>query len=200
MMESQVPHLRADANENREQILISARTIFSERGLDVGMREIARQANVGPATLYRRFPTKQALIDEAFSIELRECRQIVCDGCENVNPWLGFVSAVERLIALNVQNRGFVDAYTSTTSASELIAAHRRELLRMLAGLARRAQKMGSLRPDFRMFDLTLVLRAARGLAHGDRATRESAGERFAELAIDAFLVRGDSTSRRREV
>ena len=195
-----MPQLRADAQENREQLLISARAIFSDRGLDVGMREIARQAKVGPATLYRRFPTKQALIDEAFSIELRECRQIVSDGCENANPWLGFVSTIERLIALNVQNSGFVDAYTSTNSTTELIAAHRRDLLRMLAGLARRAQEEGSLRPDFRMFDLTLMLRAARGLASGDRATRKSAGARYAELAIDAFSVRGYSTLRTREV
>lgn len=189
MMESQVPQLRADAQENREQILVSARAIFSERGLEVGMREIARHANVGPATLYRRFPTKQALIDEAFSIELRECRQIVSDGCENANPWLGFVSAIEGLIALNVQNRGFVDAYTSTAPATELIASHRRDLLRMLAGLARRAQEMGALRPDFRMFDLTLMLRAARGLTSGDRTMRASAGTRFAQLAIDAFVA-----------
>jgi AcrR family transcriptional regulator len=194
MMESQVPHLRADALENREHILVSARALFSQQGLDIGMREIARKAKVGPATLYRRFPTKQALIDEAFSIELRECREIVSDGCENRDAWLGFVSTVERLIALNVQNKGFVDAYTSTTSATELIAAHRRDLLRMLAGLARRAQEMGSLRPDFRMFDLTLMLRAAHGLTSGDRTTRASAGTRFAELVIDAFMAHGDST------
>ena len=196
MMESLLPHLRADAQENREHILMSARRIFSEAGLDVGMREIARQAKVGPATLYRRFPTKQALMDEAFSIELRECRQIVSDGCENANPWLGFVSTLERLIALNVQNKGFVDAYTATTSATQPIAAHRRDLLRMLAGLVRRAQEMGSLRPDFRISDVTLILRAAHGLTSGDRTARESAGRRFAELAIDACAARGGNTSR----
>ena len=62
--------LRADAQENRDRILAAARALFAERGLDVGMREIARRAGVGPATLYRRFPTKQALIDEAFAVEL----------------------------------------------------------------------------------------------------------------------------------
>lgn len=186
-----MPHLRADAQENREQILVSARALFSERGLDIGMREIARHAGVGPATLYRRFPTRQALIDEAFSIELRRCREIVIAGCRNPDPWAGFVGTVERLVALNVQNKGFVDAYTSTTSATELITAHRRELLRMLAGLARRARQSGYLRADFRVFDLTLILRAARGLASGDQATRADGGARFAELAIDAFSVRG---------
>ena len=64
-MAQEVTHnLRADAQENRDRILDAARALFSERGLDVSMREVARCAEVGPATLYRRFPTKQALIDD----------------------------------------------------------------------------------------------------------------------------------------
>ena len=58
-----LPHaLRSDARDNRELILDAARRAFAAEGLDVPMREIARRAGVGPATLYRRFPTKEMLV------------------------------------------------------------------------------------------------------------------------------------------
>ncbi|CAM3337706.1 helix-turn-helix domain-containing protein [Kibdelosporangium persicum] len=62
-----LPHtLRSDARDNRDRILVAARTAFAADGIDVPMREIARRAGVGPATLYRRFPTKEALVTAAF--------------------------------------------------------------------------------------------------------------------------------------
>lgn len=185
-MTSELTRLRVDAQENRERILAAAGRLFAERGLEVGMREIARRAGVGPATLYRRFPTRQALIDEAFSVELRACRQVVEDGCAQADPWAGFSDTLRRLIALNVANRGFVDALVSTVPSS-VFAEHRHELLRLLDGLARRAQEAGMLRDDFVIGDLVLVLSAGRGLSAARRDLLPAAAGRFADLAIDAF-------------
>src|ERR1700759_2475171 len=56
--------LRRDAAENRKRILDAAGRVFAEHGLDGSVEEVARVAGVGMGTLYRRFPTKQALIDE----------------------------------------------------------------------------------------------------------------------------------------
>jgi AcrR family transcriptional regulator len=186
-MDTGLPQLRVDARDNRDRILTAARSLFAEHGLDVGMREIARRAGVGPATLYRRFPTKQAVIDEVFAVELRACRRIVVESCEDPDPWHGFTSVVRRLIALNVRNRGFIDAFTSAKPADSPLAAHRRELLRMLDGLARRAQRSGDLRSDFVIDDLVLVLVAGRGLTDVGARTRESAAQRFAALMLAAF-------------
>jgi AcrR family transcriptional regulator len=179
--------LRADAQDNRERIVAAARALFAERGLEVGMREVARRAEVGPATLYRRFPTRQALIDEAFAAELHSCRSIVEEGLGDPDAWRGFASVVERLTALNVRNRGFVDAFMSADPAAAAFAEHRRELLGMLDRLAKRAQEQGGLRRDFVIDDLVLVLLAGRGLASIRPATRETAARRFADLAVDAF-------------
>jgi AcrR family transcriptional regulator len=186
-MNTELLHLRADAQDNRDRILTAARSLFAEHGLDIGMREIARKAGVGPATLYRRFPTKQAMIDEAFAVELHACREIVIEGCENPNPWHGFASVVQRLIALNMQNRGFIDAFTAAKPTNGPLAQHRRELLRMLDELARHAQRTGELRPDFVIDDLVLVLLAGRGLAEVGTHTPESAAQRFATLMLAAF-------------
>ncbi len=182
--------LRADAQENRERIVRAARALFAERGLDVDMREVARRADVGPATLYRRFPTKKALVEQAFVAEMASCSAIVARGCADDDAWRGFRSVVEGLTALNVRNRGFVDAFMSTEPTASGFAAHRRELLTLLARLAKRAQQQGGLRQDFVIDDLVLLLRAGRGLASGSQKRRDAAAGRFASLAIDA-LSRG---------
>lgn len=187
-MAEEVTHkLRADAQENRDKILDAARALFSERGLDTSMREVARYAEVGPATLYRRFPTKQALIDDVFADELRACRQIVADGCADPDPWRGFSTAVERLTLLNVQNQGFVDAFMSANPDAPVFAHHRAALLRQLRTLAARAKRAGRLRHDFVLDDLVLVLLAGRGLSATNPANRTLAARRFAALALDAF-------------
>ena len=71
-MEAHVRPLRADAARNRARVLDAARTAFAEAGLDVGVEEIARRAGVGKGTLYRRFPTKEALVCAIFEDILLE--------------------------------------------------------------------------------------------------------------------------------
>lgn len=188
MMTDQLPHmLRADAQDNRDRVMDAAKTLFSEHGLTVTMRDIARHAGVGPATLYRRFPTKQVLVEEAFAQELRACRGIIDDGCADPDPWRGFCSVIERTVVLNVRNHGFVEAFMSEDREAGGFAVHRATLFRQLAGLARRARASGQLRSDFVIDDVVLMLVAARGLASLPFGSREAAARRFAALAIDGF-------------
>jgi AcrR family transcriptional regulator len=187
MTEELTHNLRADARENRDRILDAARTLFSERGLEASMREVARRAGVGPATLYRRFPTKQALIDAVFADELRACRRIVADGCADPDPWRGLSSVIEELSVLNVGNRGFVDAFMSARPQTSVFFHHRAALVSQLGALASRAKRAGRLRHDFAVDDLVLVLLAARGLSSTHAAIRTAAARRFAALLLDAF-------------
>lgn len=187
-MDRELPRLRSDAQDNRDRILAAARALFAEDGLDVGTRAIARRAGVGPATLYRRFPTRDDLVREAFDEEIHECRQIVIDGAADDDPWRGFATVVRRIIAMNVRNRGFVDALTTAEPARALLlGGHRQELVRMFDDLAARARATGALRADFSLDDLILVLRAGLGLTAAPKATRGRDAARFAQLAVDAF-------------
>lgn len=179
--------LRADALENRERVLEAARALFAEQGVDVTMRQIARRAQVGPATLYLRFPTKQLLIDEAFADEVRSCTQIVDDGCADPDPWRGFCAVIERITLLNGRNHGFVQAYLAANPGTDSFGVHRATLLRRLGGLTEGAKEAGGLRADFAIEDLVLVLQAGRGLASVPKVAREAAARRFAALATDAF-------------
>lgn len=187
-MTAQPPHmLRADARDNRDRTVEAARELFAEHGLGVTVREIARKAGVGPATVYRRFPTKQHLVVEVLTDTMRECRATVEDACADPDPWRGFRTVVEELTALNVENRAFVEALLSTASDLQMLADHRRDLLRDLTGLAARAQAVGALRRDFVLDDLVVVLLAARALSSAASADRAAAVRRLAALAVDAF-------------
>lgn len=178
---------RSDARDNRARILDAARAVFGEEGLSAPMREVARQAGVGPATLYRHFPTKQALIMETFAEQRRACRTAVGDALADSDPWHGFRGLVEEICELHAHSRGFADAFMTAFPEAMDFAADRERARRAVAELARRAQQTGQLRPDFVIDDLFLMLMAHRGLQDTPRATRVMTSRRFAAYLIEAF-------------
>jgi AcrR family transcriptional regulator len=185
--------LRSDAADNRERILAAARAVFAAEGLNVPMREVARRAGVGPATLYRRFPTKEALVTEAFTGEVRACRAIVEEGLADPDPWRGFCLVIEKICELHARNRGFTAAFMSAFPDAVDVTAGRGHALSSVAGLARRAQDAGRLRPDFVMDDLILLLMANRGIRAASPAAAVTASRRFAALAIQALQTAPDA-------
>ncbi len=187
-MTSQLPQtMRSDARDNRARILDAARAVFGEQGLSAPMREVARHGSVGPATLYRHFPTKQALVVETFAEQRRTCQAAVRDALADSDPWHGFRSLVERICELHAHSRGFADAFTTAFPEAMDFAAEREQTLRAVGELARRAQKTGQLRPDFVIDDLVLMLMAHRGLQDAPRAARVTTSRRFAAYVIEAF-------------
>lgn len=187
-MTDPLPHtVRSDARDNRTRILDAARAVFGEEGLSAPMREVARHADVGPATLYRHFPTKQALIVETFAEQRRTCHAAVRDALADSDPWHGFRSLVERICELHAHSRGFADAFMTTFPETMDFAADRAWTTRAVAELARRAQETGQLRPGFVVDDLILMLMAHRGVQDVPRAARLTASRRFAAYVIEAF-------------
>ncbi|MER6424742.1 helix-turn-helix domain-containing protein [Streptomyces sp. NPDC001137] len=187
-MTNLLPHsLRSDARDNRERILAAARTVFAEQGLDVAMREIARRAEVGPATLYRHFPTKEALVTEAFGEQMTACSTLVDEGLADPDPWRGFCRVIEKVCELHARDRGFTAAFVSAFPRAVDFAADRERALGKVAELARRAKAAGKLRPDFVLDDLIMVLMANGGIRTTSPATDEAASRRFAALLIQGM-------------
>ncbi|MGK5553444.1 TetR/AcrR family transcriptional regulator [Actinomadura kijaniata] len=179
--------MRSDARDNRARILDAARTVFGEEGLSAPMREVARRAGVGPATLYRHFPTKQTLLAETFAEQRRACHAAVHDAFADPDPWHGFQSLIEGIRELHAHSRGFADAFMTAFPEALDFAADRERTLRAVGELARRARRTGRLRPGFVVDDLVLMLMAHRGLRHVPRAAQVTASRRFAAYVIDAF-------------
>ncbi|WP_405162864.1 TetR/AcrR family transcriptional regulator [Nocardia sp. NBC_01499] len=181
--------MRSDARDNRERILDAARTVFVTDGLDVPMREIARRAEVGPATLYRHFPTKELLVAEAFTDQMRACRAIVDDGLADPDPWHGFCRTIEQLCELQARDHGFTAAFMSAFPHAIDFAAIRTSSLTGAAELIRKAKGTGRLRPEIVVDDLILMIMANNGIQARTPAARVAASRRFAALMIQAFQV-----------
>ncbi|GAB3711996.1 TetR/AcrR family transcriptional regulator [Amycolatopsis oliviviridis] len=178
---------RSDAVDNRERILEAARALFATEGLNVPLREVARRAEVGPATLYRHFPTKEILATEAFAEQMCLCHVIVEEGLADPDPWRGFCSVIEKICELHSRDRGFTAAFVSAFPKAVDFTAGRNDALKAIAELARRAKETGKLRADFVLDDLILMLMANNGIQASSPAAQVAASRRFAALVIGAF-------------
>ena len=102
------------------------------------MREIAGRAGVGPATLYRRFPTKEHLVTEAFTDQMRRCHTIVDEALTDPDPWNGFRHVIEQICELHARDRGFTAAFINAYPDAIDFAADREHTLTVIAELSRR--------------------------------------------------------------
>ncbi|WP_405585871.1 TetR/AcrR family transcriptional regulator [Streptomyces sp. NBC_01190] len=182
-----VAKLRSDARDNRGRILAVARAAFAAEGLDVPIREIARRAEVGVATVYRHFRTKEALLTEAFAEQMASCSAVLAEGLAADDPWRGFCQVVERLMEMHALDRGFARAFTSQFPDATGFAADRDRALRLLLELIRRAKEAGPLRPDFVLEDVSLALMANEGIRAESPDLRVAASRRFAALILQSF-------------
>jgi AcrR family transcriptional regulator len=179
--------LRTDALGNRNRIVEVAREMFAARGLDVTMREIARCAGVGAATLYRRFPTREALITEVFAGQMAACVAAVDDALANPDPWRGFCVVIEKAFAMQAVDRGFTGAFLSAVSDDGGFARDLDRNARGFAELTRRAKESGRLRADFAAGDLRLLLMANAGIVANSPGTAPAASRRLVALLLQSL-------------
>ncbi|MFD4647953.1 TetR/AcrR family transcriptional regulator [Streptomyces sp. NPDC058441] len=157
--------LRADARRNRERVLAAARAVFAEHGIDAPMATVARRAGVGVATLYRHFPTRDALVRGAFAQQVDTCVRALTEALAAPDPWQGFQQLIETVCALQREERGFPAAFVAAFPESTPEHAQARQRAeRDFTTLVRRAQASGALRADFHPSDLAVVLLAHCGL------------------------------------
>ena len=159
MEEVNVRPLRADAARNRARVLDAARTAFAEAGLDVGVEEIARRAGVGKGTLYRRFPTKEALVRAIFEDILDEIERIVGDSEAEPDPWTAFTTYLSTTARLQASNQGFYDVVAARLGASALTDDQRQRVMTATTRMLRRAQDAKVVRADLVPEDVQLMLR-----------------------------------------
>ena len=125
--------LRADAERNRERVIEAAREVFAEQGLDASLNEVARRAGVGVATLFRRFPNREALISATFAAKIAAYADATEEALADPDPWRGFCTYVERTCAMQVEDRGFTEMLTHTFPVTEQFEDER---VRITAGFA----------------------------------------------------------------
>ena len=174
---------RADAQRNRERILEVAKLVFTRRGAEASMDEIARRAAIGPGTLYRHFPTRDALLAAVYLTEVEKLAEAQrrfsaeMPPIEALRAWLlVFIDylAQKRIIAplLQAMTGGPSRVYQQTSGVMEQ-AAHT---------LAGRAVTSGDLRADIDPMDM---LRAIYGVSSGGNTDDWPAkARRFVDILI----------------
>jgi AcrR family transcriptional regulator len=184
-----IPHarpLRADAQRNRELLLEVAVRAFSQDGPDVTLESIAAEVGVGIGTLYRHFPTRQALIEAAYRSELVRL-------CAGVPKLLRTKSAdvalrtwMDRFIDYLVTKRGMADALrTVIASGGNPYAESRDSLLKAVGSLLKAGAELRQLRSDVDPVDVMTVISGI-SLVAGTPELRDQAG-RLLDLLLDGL-------------
>jgi AcrR family transcriptional regulator len=155
---------RTDAQRNRERILEVAKEAFTRLGANASLDDIARQAGVGPGTLYRHFPTRDALIEAVYRAEVEKLAAAASNFAE-VMPPLEALRAWMRLFVDHIAEKQIIAPALNTLvgGPSKLYEGSRGQMQRAIDTLVKRAIKSGEIRKDLDPFDL---LRALIGVSH----------------------------------
>jgi AcrR family transcriptional regulator len=187
--------LRADAQRNREQLLVAASDLFTTRGVELPLEEVARQAGVGIGTLYRHFPTRDALIEAVYRREV----ETLCDGVEDLLAGRSADEALSvwmsRFAVYVARKRGMAMALKAIFgSDSQLFAESQHRIRSAIGMLVTAAVNDGAIRDDVAPDDL---MRAVGGICMAtDTPDWQDRTSSLVELLMDGMRY-GAAGSRR---
>ncbi len=187
--------LRRDARRNRERLLVATRAAFQERGLDVGVDEIARRAGVGVGTLYRHFPTKDALIDAIVDARFAELTGAAEQALEEEDVWAGFESFLVAAVELQAVDRGFKDALAARGRDEKRVKAARRGLHDAIERLVDRGREEGALRADITAADVLVLLWGTARIVERTEDVAPGQVRRFLAMHLDGLRASSATTT-----
>lgn len=192
------PVLRSDAERNRRRILAAARELFAERGLDASVEEIAARAGVGMGTLYRRFETKDALIDSIFQERLDEYTQLLERALGHADAWQGLRGFLEQALALQARDRGLKEILASARRGRRGVEARRGRIGPTIELLLQRAQQQGAVRDDVTATDIAMIMWGSGGVVDIAASVSPNLWRRYLGLMLDALCTPAPSPLRER--
>ncbi|WP_157467615.1 TetR/AcrR family transcriptional regulator [Frankia sp. QA3] len=151
--------LRRDAELNRARILTAARELFVERGIDVGVEEIARRAGVGMGTLYRRFPNKDALIEAILWTTVDDIRELAVEVAATEPPASALHCFLVRVLLADPCHGVFLSRRLWIGRTAERMVT---EVVPQVAAMLAAAQRAGTVRTDVVLADLLVLMRSLR--------------------------------------
>jgi AcrR family transcriptional regulator len=183
---------RTDAVRNRERVLEAAKAVFSAGGSDASLEAVARHAGVGIGTLYRHFPTREALFEAVYRREVEQ----LADLAEQLKTEASPVEALRRWLRSNVEfvatKKGMSAALAlAVNSSSELSAYSFERLTRAVGALLDRAVAAGEIRADISSEDL---LRALVGMCYlHDQPGWQASVLRLLDVFVDGLCRRSNT-------
>src|SRR3954454_12952742 len=184
--------LRADARRNRERVLSAAREVFGEQGREAQMDDVARRAAVGVGTVYRHFPTKEALL-EALAVDAFErivARAVAC--LEIADPWEALTSTLWAGAEILAADRALAEAMADIPGPVPIALETQLELTQTMTTLVERAKASGDLRPDIMLDDIPMLMC---GMGAATRKSHQCPGAWRRHMTIIIDGLRASSAS-----
>jgi AcrR family transcriptional regulator len=183
---------RSDAVRNRERVLEAAKAVFSAGGSDASLEAVAKRAGVGIGTLYRHFPTREALFEAVYRREVEQLSELAEQLKSDASPVDALRSWLRSNVELVATKKGMIAALALVVQApSELYAYSFDRLTKAVGTLLHRAVAAGEIRADISPEDL---LRALIGMCYlHDQPGWQSTVLRLMDVFIDGLLVRPDA-------
>jgi AcrR family transcriptional regulator len=181
--------LRADARRNRERVLRTAQQVFAADGLGVSLDEIARRAGVGPGTVHRHFPAKEALY---LAVAIDQLEQLAAEGkvlAATGDPATAFFTQLSRMVASGAENVAVKSALAAAefdlrTAAPDVAV----DLTNRVADLLGRAQAANAVRADVTVEEvMALVAGAFAAIRHAGAEASRQRSAHIAQLILDGL-------------
>lgn len=164
--------LRADAERNRRRLLEAAEALFGERGLDVGVGEIAERAGVGRGTLFRNFASKEHLIAAIVAERMDYAARRGIELLDAEDPGEALFGFLDEIVSRQQADRALFEAVGEMFMANDEIRSAQAEVLGVLDQLLVRAQAAGVVRGDIGALDVLMLVKgictAASAFSHLD--------------------------------
>src|SRR5215470_10629473 len=152
---------RADARRNYDKLLSAARETFAELGTEASLEEIARRAGVGIGTLYRNFPTRQALLEAVYIDQVESLSARAGELLRAESPADALAEWLRAMVRFSSTKRSMTTALLATLGTdSELLSSCVKEIKGAAESLLARAQQAGVVRPDADAKDLIRLVHA----------------------------------------
>ena len=179
--------LRADAERNRQRILAAAAELFTERGLEPSLDDVARHAGVGVGTVYRRFPDKASLADALFDERIDALVALAEQAQAEPDAWAALVSFLERSGEMLVSNRGLRQILMFAAEGHDRGICARDRMRPAIESLIERAQADGQVRADLRPTDVPMIEFMVAAAAEYAWQVRPTVWRRYLALILDAL-------------
>ena len=148
---------RRDARRNHERLLVEARALFSERGIDAPLDELAVRAGVGAGTVYRHFPTRDALVRELYDTAVADLHEFAAEILGAETGWRSVELYLERLASW-VAESPYLPAVMRRVAELDPTYRPGAEFADAIDGLVARAKAEGALRQDVTGVDLSVLV------------------------------------------
>lgn len=170
--------LRADAQRNRARVLEVACEVFAAGGLAVPIDEIARRAGVGPGTVYRHFPTKEALFAAIAHDRMAQLTRRAAQLTHADEPAEAILTFLSEMVESGATDRGLAEVLAGVgLPDASIIAEAEQELRDAVATLLTRAKKVGAVRPDITVDDVKTLMIGCVAMGHFRAGDAQATGQ-----------------------